>query len=65
MSFLAEYIDKANLRLRRDADEKSAKKAEDDGEYEMENEDSDKPKQANIYGTELQNQVKELNYDIK
>lgn len=50
------------MRLRRDAD------ATDTEEYEFENEESDRPKEkrdAENYAVELQNDVKELNYDLK
>lgn len=65
---LAETIDKINLRLRRDADEPKKSTKNDEEEYELENEDSDKPKPRAVStdpAQELQNDVKELNYDIK
>lgn len=62
-------IDKINLRLRRDA-ETGTESTENNAaeEYDLENEDSDKPKEkrdAENLAEELQNDVKELNYDIK
>lgn len=57
------------MRLRRDAEqEKKASDDENAEEYELENEDSDKPRQerdASNYAADLQNDVKALNYDIK
>ena len=64
----AETIDKINLRLRRDADEQKKDTNDDEQEYDLENEDSDKPKRSadsTNPAQELQNDVKELNYDIK
>lgn len=52
-----------NLRLRRDAEKQAKKPNTIDEEYELENEDSDKPKSDSA--AQLQNDVKELNYDIK
>lgn len=64
--FSAEYIDKVNLRLRREA-ENHGKPANNYEEHELETEDSDKPKTVydSIYANGLQNDVKQLNYDIK
>lgn len=57
-------LDRFNMRFRRDADENDV----DEDEYELENEDSDRPKRkrdAINHVQELQNDVKELNYDLK
>lgn len=63
MCFSAEYLDKVNLRIRRDA---KPSDDNDDNEYELENENSDRPKSDSInHAADLQNAVKELNYDIK
>lgn len=64
-SITAEYIDKINLRLRREAEQQ---KNNDEHEYELENEDSDRSKtgtDSTNYAQNMQNDVKELNYDIK
>lgn len=61
------------MRLRRDANEDCKNYDEtcdlDNDEYELENEDSDRPKRmerdTSNYANELQNDVKELGYDIK
>lgn len=62
-------VDKINLRLRRDAEEKTQSSENNAAEeYDLENEDSDKPKEkrdAENQADKLQNDVKELNYDIK
>lgn len=65
-NFSAEYIDKINLRLRREA-KNHEKPANNYEGYKLENEDSDKPKTVSdsIYANGLQNDVKQLNYDIK
>lgn len=65
--------EKINMRLRRDADGESKANDEtelhDHDEYEMENEDSDRPvrmeRDASSHANDLQNDVKELGYDIK
>lgn len=56
------YLETINLRLRRDANESD--------DYELENDDSDRPDQrlkrnAPNYAHDLQNDVKQLDYDIK
>lgn len=59
-------LDTINLRLRRDANEHTDLQ---DDEYELENEDSDRPvrveRDAPNHAYDLQNDVKQLNYDIK
>lgn len=65
----AEYLDKMNLRFRRAANE-TAQTFEnvDEDEYEHEFEDSDKPRSkraASSDARDLQNDVKDLNYDLK
>lgn len=62
--FLAE-LDHLQARFRRDADESNKDVVE---EYEFENTESDRPKEKRdnvIYAKELQNDVQELNYDLK
>lgn len=55
------------MRLRRDANEES--KSHDNDEYELENEDSDRPERmerdVSNHANELQTDVKDLGYDIK
>lgn len=60
-------MDKVNLRIRRDAEkEKKVTESDTEEEYDLENEDSDKPKIDLVdHAAELQNDVKKLNYDIK
>lgn len=58
-----------NLRFRRDAnDQTESLENNDEDEYEHEFEDSDKPRSgrsAPSHARELQNDVKDLNYDLK
>lgn len=70
ISFFSNFvkiIEKINMRLRRDADERT--EFEDNDEYELENEDSDRPERVqrdvSNHARDLQNDVKELGYDIK
>lgn len=60
-------IEKINLRLRREANEEP--ELQDNDEYDLENEDSDRPERAerdvSNPAYDLQNDVKKLNYDIK
>lgn len=61
-------IDTIKTRLRRDVNEANTELLDDD-EYELENEDSDRPERVKRYASnhayDLQNEVKKLNYDTK
>lgn len=70
LNFLAEILDKINLRLRREVDtEKNPSDSIDDDEYDLESDDSDRANSGRSLPMNpaegLQNQVKRLDYDIK
>lgn len=69
-NFSAEYLDKINLRLRREVDTgKNPSDGIDDDEYDLESDNSDRPNSGRSLPMNsaegLQNHVKRLDYDIK
>lgn len=69
-NFSAEYLDKINLRLRREVDAgKNPSDSIDDDEYDLESDNSDRPNSGRSLPMNpaegLQNHVKRLDYDIK